>query len=139
MTIPTPALNIPSLVDQETGERNAMALINGLSFLDPSPECREAIMPFLCLFIFSLCDSRNNLHSILRNNCLELRDDICLDEWSQAVGFLGEGVLPVCEDLPDAVDECTGKELWRWSSVSLRKHDCIQQLQRGFVAPLSSS
>ena len=83
--------------------------MNGLSFLSPSLECREAILPFLCLSIFSLCDSNNNLHTILKEDCLELRNDICAEEWSEAVGFLGEGVLPVCEDLPDDTDECTGE------------------------------
>ena len=108
---PPPALNIPSLVDQEAGERDAMNLVNGLSFLNPSPQCREAIIPFLCLYIFTLCDSSNNLHTTLREDCLELRDNICAEEWSQAVGFLGPGVLPLCEDLPDITDECIGKFL----------------------------
>ena len=98
--------NIPSSIDQQAGERNATNLVRGLSFLTPSPQCREALMPFLCLFIFNLCDSNNQLHTILRRDCLELRDDICADEWSQAVGFLGAGVLPVCEDLSDITDEC---------------------------------
>jgi hypothetical protein len=109
VTTPPPALDIPSTVDQETGERNALNLVNGLPLLNPSPQCREAIIPFLCLYTFTLCDSSNNLHTILREDCLELRDDICAEEWIQAVGFLGNGVLPVCEDLPDGVDECSGK------------------------------
>ena len=109
MSTTTPALNIPSLVDQEAGERDAMNLVNGLSFLNPSPQCREAIIPFLCLYIFTLCDSSNNLHTTSREDCLELRDNICAEEWSQAVGFLGPGVLPLCDDLPDITDECIGK------------------------------
>ena len=110
MSTTTPALNIPSLVDQEAGERDAMNLVNGLSFLNPSPQCREAIIiPFLCLYIFTLCDSSNNLHTTSRDDCLELRDNICAEEWSQAVGLLGPGVLPLCEDLPDITDECIGK------------------------------
>ena len=101
--------NIPFLVDQEAGERDTMNLVNGLSFLNPSPQCRDAIIPFLCLYIFTLCDSRNNLHTTSRDNCLELSDNICAEEWSQAVGFLGPGVLPLCEDLPDITNECIGK------------------------------
>ena len=108
---PPAALNIPSLIDQQTGEGNARNLINGLSFLTPppTPECREAIMPFLCLSIFQLCDASNNLHTILRQDCLALRDDVCMKEWSQAAAFLGAGVLPICKDLPDIIDECVGK------------------------------
>ena len=109
-TSPPPALNIPSLIDQEAGERDATNLVNGLSLLSPSPQCREAILPFLCLSIFTLCDSSNHLHTILREDCLELRDDICAEEWSQVVDFFGPGILPDCE-LPDIMDECTLGEL----------------------------
>ena len=107
-TSPPPAPNIPSLIDQQAGERDAMNLVNGLSLLSPSPQCREAIIPFLCLSTFTLCDSSNHLHTILREDCLKLRDDICAEEWRQAVAILGPGVLPVCEDLRDANDECIG-------------------------------
>ena len=65
-------------------------------------------MPFLCLSIFQLCDASNNLHTILRQDCLALRDDVCAEQWSQAVEFLGARVLPVCEDLPDITIECQG-------------------------------
>ena len=103
-------LNIPSLNDQGTRERDAQNLIAGLNFLRPLPseECREAIMPFLCLFIFELCDSSGHLHTVLRADCLTLRDDVCADVWRQAAAFLGDGVLPVCEDLPDITVECIG-------------------------------
>ena len=105
----TSPLNIPSSIDQQTGESDAMSLVNGLSFLNPSQQCSEAIMPFLCLYTFNLCDSNNTLHTILRQDCLDIRDDICAREWSQGVTFLGDGVLPVCEDLPDVIENCTGK------------------------------
>ena len=108
-TSPPPALNIPSLIDQRAGERGATNLVNGLSLLSPSQQCREAIMPFLCLSIFTLCDSSNHLHTILREDCLELRDDICTEEWRQAVAILGPGILPVCEDLPDTAENCIGR------------------------------
>ena len=105
----TSPLNIPSSIDQQTRENDTMSLVNGLSFLNLSQQCSEAIMPFLCLSIFSLCDSSNTLHTILRQDCLDIRDGVCDSLWSQAVGFLGDGVLPVCEDLPDVIEDCTGK------------------------------
>lgn len=104
-----PALNIPSVIDQQTGEKDAMYLVNGLTFLGSSPECTEAIMPILCLSIFTLCDSSNLLHTIPREDCLELRDNICAEEWGQALGFLGAGVLPVCEDQLNITEECVGR------------------------------
>ena len=96
------------MINQEEGERNAQMLVDGLSLIS-SPECSEAVTPFLCLYIFTLCDSDNRLHTILRGDCLELRDTVCVDEWSQAVGILGTGVLPVCEELLEIEDECVGK------------------------------
>ena len=103
----TSPLNIPLSIDQQTRENDAMSLVNGLSILSPSQQCSEAIMPFLCLSIFSLCDSSNTLHTILRQNCLDIRDYVCTREWSRAVAFLGDGVLPICEDLPDVIEDCT--------------------------------
>ena len=103
--VPSP-LGIPSGVDQQEGETNAMDLVTGLSFLNPSQQCREALMPFICLFIFNLCDSSNTLHTILRQDCLDIRDDLCASEWSQAIAILGAEVLPVCEDFPDIMDDC---------------------------------
>ena len=99
-------LNIPSLVDQEAGERDAATFVNGLPFLNPNPQCREAIEPFICLSIFTLCDPDGDLHTITREDCLELRDNICAELWSLAVGILGAGALPVCEDLLDITNEC---------------------------------
>ena len=105
---PPATLNIPPLIDQQEGESDARTFASGLNFLNPppSPECREAILPFLCLSIFQLCDSSHQLHSIVRGECLRLRDSICIEQWRQAEAFLGAGVLPVCEDLPDTIDNC---------------------------------
>ena len=86
-----------------------MLLVNGLSLANPSEECFEAIIPFLCLALFPLCDSDNNLRTILREDCLSLRDDICVEIWRGATQILGPGVLPICEELPDISRECIGK------------------------------
>ena len=102
---PPPALNVPSLIDQQSGERDVVSLVNALSALDPNPQCMEAIKPFLCVSVFKLCDSSNQLHTVLREDCLALRDDVCADIWD----FFDAGVLPVCENLPSATNDCTGK------------------------------
>ena len=115
VTSPPPALNVPSSIDQETGESDVVRLVNCLSFLNSSQQCLEAIIPFLCISIFNLCDSSNTLHTALREDCLYIRDDVCVSEWSTAVELLGADVLPVCEELPDNITvECTGK--WNFSS-----------------------
>ena len=109
VTSPPPALNIPSSIDQETGESDAMRLVNGLSFLSPSQQCQEAVIPFICISIFNLCDSSNTLHTALKEDCLYIRDDVCVSEWSMAVELLGADFFPVCEELPVSITlECTG-------------------------------
>ena len=91
---------IRSDINQETVETDAELLINGaLSFLNPSAECLAAIRPFLCLYLFGVCDSSSQLRQVSSSECVDLRDDICATEWSAAVGFLGPGKLPVCEEL----------------------------------------
>ena len=100
---------IRSDINQETVETDAELLIeSGLSFLNPSAECVAAIRPFLCLYLFGVCDSSSQLRQVSSSECVDLRDDICATEWSAAVGFLGPGSLPVCEELPTqtADDSC---------------------------------
>ena len=91
---------IRSDINQETVEADAELLIeSGLSFLNPSAECVAAIRPFLCLYLFGVCDSSSQLRQVSFSECVDLRDDICATVWSAAVGFLGDSVLPVCEEL----------------------------------------
>ena len=95
---------IRSDINQETVETDAELLIeSGLSFLNPSAECVAAIRPFLCLYLFGVCDSSSQLLQVSSSECVDLRDDICATEWSAAVGFLGPRSLPVCEDLPTQI------------------------------------
>ena len=99
---------IRSDIDQETVEKEAELLIDGgISFLTPSAECLGAIRPFLCLYSFGLCGSTGQLRQVSSSECVDLRDDICAREWNAAIGFLGSGALPVCEELPSLSDSCT--------------------------------
>ena len=110
-TASSPSLNIPTSISQDFSEEMAMLLVNGLSFLSPSEECLGELLPFLCLALFPLCDPDNNLRTISRADCLSLRDEICVDTWRMAVQFLGSGVLPICENLPDISNECINSKL----------------------------
>ena len=52
-----------SATNQEAVEAQASELVSGLDLLGPSPECRAAVQPFLCLYLFGLCDSRGTATS----------------------------------------------------------------------------
>ena len=111
-TTSSQVLNIPTSIPQESSESDAMLLVDGLSnILTPSEECLAAIVPFLCLSLFPLCDPDNNLRTISREDCLSLRDEICVDTWRLAARVLGPGVLPICEELPDVSNGCINSKL----------------------------
>ena len=98
---------IRSDINQESVEADAELLIeSGLSLLNPSAECVAAIRPFLCLYLFGVCDSSTQLRQVSSSECVDLRDDICATVWSAAVGFLGPGTLPVCEELSTLTETC---------------------------------
>lgn len=98
-------LNIPSHINLSVAEAQAMRLIEGLSLLMPTYECRVALSQFFCLSSFPLCDAENQEHTILREDCIELRDGVCMTYWEIGIMALGPAVLPVCEDLPSVDDE----------------------------------
>ena len=79
------------------GESVAVELVLALdNFLSPSPECREAVVPFLCLFLFGLCDTSGLSLQPTSAQCLD-RDRLCEEEWRLAAVLQD---LPDCESLP---------------------------------------
>ena len=100
-----PPLNIPAATNQDQAETDAVLVLSGLHFLNPSPECSDGAQQFLCLYTFGLCDTNSNFHTALRGDCLRLRDHVCSKEWALAESLWP---LPVCENLPDALEECIG-------------------------------
>jgi hypothetical protein len=77
-------------------ESTARELISALEILRPSPECREAVTPFLCQFLFGLCDSSGVSLQPTSGQCENLRDRVCRTEWATALASRVE--LPDCEN-----------------------------------------
>ena len=94
-------------VDQDELEIQAGLLLNGLS--SASPECVEAVLPFLCLYLFRLCDSNGTLYQPSSGDCVTISTVVCEREWIAATTILGPERLPQCELLPAETFEC-GKE-----------------------------
>ncbi len=86
------------LLVMNDAEVEANTLIRGLELLQPSDACRSEITPLLCLYLFGLCSTSGDNVQLTLNRCLEVRDVVCKEEWSLAVG-LGV-VLPDCQSFP---------------------------------------
>jgi len=59
-----------SATDQEAVEAQMNNLLNNLEFLNPSPECRAAVQPFLCLHLFGLCGSHGTAYLSTFEQCI---------------------------------------------------------------------
>ena len=98
----------PSLSQQDK-EEQARQLIAGLPLLDPSPECLEVVVPFLCFYIFPLCDSSGRPYQPSAAECNTLTGGICAQEFETAAAFVTGDQLPQCQLLPETTLECNGK------------------------------
>ena len=92
-------------------EERATLFVGGLSLLNPSPECMQAVVPFLCSYIFPLCDSSGLPYLPSSVQCREIINGICANEFDVAEMLAGESQLPQCQLLPEATRECNGEIL----------------------------
>lgn len=82
-------------------ENATVSQLQNLAQLQPSEECSAAVVPFLCLYTFGLCDGNGTLHRPSSKQCMYIRNVTCKTEWDLAVAVVGEGALPHCHLLPD--------------------------------------
>ena len=89
------------LRDAETMAAQFLPLLN---LLNPSPACSEAVVPFLCVFLFGLCDSSGVSIQPTSTQCELIRDTLCPDDWRLAAEF---EQLPDCASFPAQQVSCT--------------------------------
>ena len=65
-----------------------------------SSQCRDAALPFLCLYLFPLCDDNQTAYFPSSEQCTSISTDTCKAEWTNAKTLIAG--LPVCSVLPDA-------------------------------------
>jgi len=97
-------VHIPQDINQEEMELQAHQLLTvELSFLQASAECEAAVRSFLCLYLFSLCDSGSGqVYQPSFTECVTLMTKTCAREWQIAINTqLGQTLLSSCESLPD--------------------------------------
>ena len=93
-------VEIAANVDQEAIENTAQLIISGLPLLGATEMCTSSFIPFMCLYLFPLCDGNGTVHQPSRDQCIEISTVVCKDEWQKAA--LIPGViekLPDCESL----------------------------------------
>lgn len=93
-------VTIDSNVDQAGNETTAKLFMQDVNFLGASEECRSFLTPFMCHYLFPLCDE-NIHHNLSRNQCNKIKDGVCKDTWNTALLFPSiKERLPRCENLP---------------------------------------
>ena len=68
----------------------------------------EAVVPFLCFYIFPLCDSSGRPYQPSAAECSTLIDGICAREFETAATSAIGDQLPQCQLLPVTTLECNG-------------------------------
>ena len=119
-------VHIPQDINQEETELQANQLLTvGLSFLQTSAECEAEVRPFLCLYLFGLCDSGSGqVYQPSFSECVTLMTKTCATEWQAAVGTqLGRSLLPSCESLPD---DQAGPEICDHMNGTVSVNHCIR-------------
>ena len=94
-------------------ERQVNGLLDNLNtFIGPSPGCRAAVEPFLCLYFFGLCDSSGVAYEPSFEECVFISTDVCVSEWAQANNLLtgfGLSPLPECTSFQSTAADVSGK------------------------------
>ena len=101
--------------DQEKKERQAVQILGGLTRIGATSGCRAVAEPFLCLYIFGLCDSSGMVYAPSYEDCVLISTDLCASEWAtanQLLPLLGEPSLPECSSFQRAASAISGKHAW---------------------------
>ena len=93
-----------------------------LDFIDASEDCKNIIIPFLCLHLFGLCSHSGVAIQPTSSHCKEIRDLVCQIEWART---LQHGInLPDCDSFPLESNFCLN------ASTDIYK---LGKLNRGIV------
>jgi len=71
-----------------------------------SEQCAEVVLPFLCHYIHPPCDGNGSVNLISQEQCSNIRDVVCADEWRLVMATSPSSLLPVCEHFSN-VDNIT--------------------------------
>ena len=95
---------IPINVTHASQSNNAKEAIVLLfkNLLDSSIECKAAFLPFMCHYLFPICDESNSTVFLPSyQDCTYISTNVCKVEWQEAIVYGLDSLLPSCTKLPD--------------------------------------
>ena len=72
-------------------------LLRKLSF-SISEQCSAVVMPFICQYVYPPCDGDGSPLLVTEEQCINIRDDVCAQEWRIARTTELRPLLPICEE-----------------------------------------
>ena len=88
--------NLSVVVNNDITEHQLSAFLASLEEFS-SKECLVTIIPFLCQYVYPPCDDNGDAKFITQEQCINIRDELCISEWQFAVTSDLGSLLPVCE------------------------------------------
>ena len=62
-----------------------------------SDECSSVLATFICQYAYPPCDGNGSPLLITQEQCVNIRDDVCANEWRIVMATEEGSLLPVCE------------------------------------------
>ena len=84
-------------------------------------QCVEVVLPFLCQYVHPPCDGNGSVNLISQEQCSNIRDVVCADEWRLVMATSSSSLLPACEHFSD-VDNITDDNTTQIIPQSLQCH-----------------
>ena len=99
---------------QTQSEELLKLLMSVMLWLDSSSnqECVDAFFPFMCQYLFPLCNTSGDLLLPSQEECLAISTGVCQVEWD-LLSRVAADYLPICADLPQGTSINTSKYLIR--------------------------
>ena len=95
----TPNNSLTVVVNSAITEQQLSTFFNALEGSSDliSDECSVAIIPFTCQYVYPPCDGSGNAKFITQEQCINIRDEVCISEWRFAMATGLGSLLPICE------------------------------------------
>ena len=97
---------LATLSNKVTSDENILRLFN-LTQVFPdlvSEECSTVLVPWLCQYAYPPCDADGNPLLITQEQCINIRDDVCANEWRLVMVTDLASILPDCEGFDKEFD-----------------------------------